>query len=68
MNPALMKDIRDALPEIEVMTNEDIGFDGNAKEAVAFAILANEAIHSVCNNAPAATGALHPVIMGKISQ
>ncbi|MBQ7059582.1 MAG: anhydro-N-acetylmuramic acid kinase [Firmicutes bacterium] len=68
MNPALMKDIRDALPEIEVMTNEDIGFDGNAKEAVAFAILANEAIHSVCNNAPAATGALHPVVMGKISQ
>ncbi|MBO4888290.1 MAG: anhydro-N-acetylmuramic acid kinase [Firmicutes bacterium] len=68
MNPALMQDIRDALPKIEVITNEDIGFDGNAKEAVAFAILANEAIHSVCNNAPAATGALHPVVMGKISQ
>ena len=68
LNPTLMKDIQDALPKIEVLTNEDIGFDSSAKEAVAFALLANEAIHSECNNAPAATGASHPVIMGKISQ
>ena len=68
MNPALMEDIRISLPEIEVLTNEDLGFDSNAKEAVAFAILANEAIHGSCNNAPAATGASHPVVMGKISQ
>ena len=58
MNPALMEDIRISLPEIEVLTNEDLGFDSNAKEAVAFAILANEAIHGSCNNAPAATGAV----------
>ena len=68
MNPALMEDIRISLPEIEVLTNEDLGFDSNAKEAVAFAILANEAIHGSCNNAPAATGASHTVVMGKISQ
>ena len=68
LNHTLMQDIRLCLPNVEVMTNEDLGFDSAAKEAVAFALLANECIHSVCNNAPAATGAQHPVIMGKISQ
>ena len=49
------------------MTNEDMGLDGNAKEAVAFALLADETIFASCNNAPGATGARHPVVMGKIS-
>jgi len=40
----------------------------NAKEAVAFAVLANEAMYGQPNNAPGATGAAHPVVMGKISQ
>jgi len=68
LNDTLMQDIRICLPDVEVMTNEDLGFDSSAKEAVAFALLANETIHGMCNNAPAATGASHPVIMGKISQ
>ena len=68
LNQTLMQDIRFCLPDVEIMTNEDLGFDSAAKEAVAFALLANECIHGVCNNAPAATGAQHPVIMGKISQ
>lgn len=65
-NPTLMRDLRDALP-VPVLTNEDLGFDGDAKEAVAFAVLANECIHGECNNVPGATGARHPVVMGKIS-
>ena len=67
-NETLLHDIADYLPETEVVTNEQIGFDGDAKEAVAFAVLANEAIHGGCNNVPSATGAAHPVVMGKISQ
>ena len=67
-NPVLMDYIRQCLPDVEVMRNEDLGLDGDAKEAVAFALLANEAIYSQPNNAPAATGASHPVVMGKISQ
>ena len=51
----------------EVMTNEDIGFNSNAKEAVAFAILANETIFGNTNNVPSATGANHGVVMGKIT-
>lgn len=66
-NPILMSDIADALPGCRVMTNEDLGLDSDSKEAVAFAVLANEALHGRCNNAPSATGAAHPVVMGKIS-
>ena len=65
-NPTLMRDIRDAL-SIPVLTNEDLGFSGDAKEAVAFAILASECVRGVCNNVPSVTGAAHPVVMGKIS-
>lgn len=66
-NPVLLGHIADVLPGCEVLTNEDIGLDSDSKEAVAFAILANEALHGRCNNAPSATGAAHPVVMGKIS-
>lgn len=67
LNKTLMAHLSDALPDCRVMTNEDLGLDSNAKEAVAFAILANEAIFATPNNAPSATGANHPVVMGKIS-
>ena len=66
-NPVLLKHLRECLPNCQVMVNEDIGFDSDAKEAVAFAILANEAIAGICNNVPSVTGAKHPVVMGKIS-
>ena len=66
-NPTLLAFLRQALPEVNVLTQEDLGLDSDAKEAVAFAILANEALFGSCNNAPAATGARHPVVMGRIS-
>lgn len=67
MNAVLMDNIRECLPDCRVLVNEDLGLDSNAKEAVAFALLANEAVFNSCNNAPSATGAKHPVVMGKIS-
>lgn len=67
MNPTLLSAIADCLPGCEVLTNEQMGLDSNAKEAVAFAVLANETLYGRTNNAPGATGAAHPVIMGKIS-
>ena len=65
-NPTLMRVLRERLP-IQIITNEDLGLNGDAKEAVAFAILANECVHESCNNVPGVTGARHPVVMGKIS-
>ncbi len=65
-NPTLMRDIRRAL-HLPVLVNEDLGYDSDAKEAVAFAVLANECVHGSANNMPSVTGARHPVVMGKIS-
>lgn len=67
MNATLLKDIATVLPACNVMTNEQLGYDSNAKEAVAFAVLANEAIFAGCNNMPSVTGATKGVVMGKIS-
>ena len=65
-NATLMRDLREEL-SVPVLTNEDLGLDSDAKEAVAFAVLANECIHGNPNNLCAVTGAAHPVVMGKIS-
>ena len=66
-NPTLLRLLADALPECRVQTQEDLGYDSDSKEAVAFALLANEALFGICNNAPSATGAAHPVVMGRIN-
>lgn len=66
-NPVLMSYIKKCLPDCEVLTNEEIGRDSEAKEAIAFAVLANETLYGLANNSTRATGAKHPVVMGKIS-
>lgn len=66
-NVTLLRFLADTLPETQVITNEALGYDSDAKEAVAFAILANECVHGVCSNTPKATGASHPAVLGKIS-
>lgn len=66
-NPVLMRHLADCLPGCEVVANEALGLNSDAKEAVAFAVLANEALHDSPNSAPRATGAPHPIVMGKIT-
>lgn len=66
-NPTLLRFLQEALPEVNVQTQEDLGLDSGAKEAVAFAILANDALFGICNNAPSATGTKHAVVMGRIN-
>lgn len=66
-NQTLLAFLKQALPEVQVLTQEDLGMDSDAKEAVAFAILANEALFAVPNNAPSATGAAHVVVMGRVN-
>jgi len=71
-NRTLMRFLKDGLGtrDIEVLRWDEVpglGFSGDAKEAVAFAILANETLSGRCSNVPAATGADHPVIQGKIT-
>lgn len=52
---------------VKTLIQEDRGFSSDAKEAVAFALLADCTLAGRCNNVPNATGADRPVIMGKIS-
>jgi len=66
-NKTLTASICELLPCCAVRSGDELGIPADAKEAAAFAVLANETIFGLCNNAPAATGASHPVVMGKIS-
>lgn len=43
-NPVLMKSIKNQLPGVSVRMLEELGVSGDAKEAVLFAILANETV------------------------
>ena len=66
-NLAILAHLRALLPGCRVETCEERGFSSDAKEAVAFAILANEAAFGACNNVPAVTGARAPVVMGRLT-
>jgi anhydro-N-acetylmuramic acid kinase len=65
-NPLLMAQLAAALPEIEIVPASEFGIPAEAKEAFAFAVLGYEAYHGRANNLPSATGARHPVVMGKL--
>jgi anhydro-N-acetylmuramic acid kinase len=64
-NPLLMAQLAAVLPGIQIISSVQWGIPTEAKEAFAFAILAYEAFHGRPNNLPSATGASHPVVMGK---
>ncbi|HET7210018.1 MAG TPA: anhydro-N-acetylmuramic acid kinase [Terriglobales bacterium] len=53
--------------DLTVRSSDEFGLPAEAKEAVAFAVLAFETWHRRPSNIPAATGAKRPAILGKIS-
>ena len=65
-NPALNQFLEDYLVDIKISKVDDFGIPSDAKEALAFAILANETICGNPGNVPSATGANESVILGKI--
>ncbi|MGB4434497.1 MAG: anhydro-N-acetylmuramic acid kinase, partial [Defluviitoga tunisiensis] len=52
---------------VVVMILEQLGYSSDAKEAVAFAILAYQTFKRRCNNVPQITGAKYSVILGDIT-
>lgn len=66
-NPHIMNHLRGLLPNTLVQTTDDYGLPAEAKESVAFAILAHETWHRRPNTLPSATGARHAVILGQIT-
>jgi len=68
-NPTLMGMVRDEITPmgISVHFSDEFGLPAEAKEAVAFALLAHETWHRRPSNVPSATGAKRAAILGKIS-
>ena len=64
-NPALVKAISDAVSPRTVSDFDTTFFDGEAKEAVAFALLGYLHLAGRPGNVPTATGAAGPRILGK---
>jgi anhydro-N-acetylmuramic acid kinase len=67
-NPTLMRMIAADLPGIPVMATDAVGYDGDAKEAMAFALLAHDALARYPTNIPGATGATRSIPLGKLTR
>ncbi|HXI17865.1 MAG TPA: anhydro-N-acetylmuramic acid kinase [Chloroflexota bacterium] len=65
-NPTLVQAIQERLPKVRVTAHEQYGVSSQAKEALSFAILASAALRGQVNTIPSCTGAVRPVVMGKI--
>lgn len=66
-NPQIMGMLAAYLPGVAISTTTDHGIDADAKEAIAFAVLAHETWCHRPSNLPSATGARHPAILGAIT-
>ena len=66
-NLQIMRRLGELLPGIDVKTTAEFGVDPDAKEAIAFAVLAYEHARGRAGNLPRATGARRAVMLGKSS-
>ncbi|MDB4906462.1 MAG: Anhydro-N-acetylmuramic acid kinase [Gemmatimonadetes bacterium] len=66
-NPVLLAMLEREIAPLTVRRFEDFYFDGEAKEAVAFALLAHLHLEGLPGNVPRATGAKGPRILGKLT-
>lgn len=66
-NPELVRRLAARLPGRPVRRFEELFFDGDAKEAVAFALLGWLTLRGRPGNAPSATGAAGPRVLGSIT-
>ncbi len=66
-NATLRAQLAAALGGLRVRTFDEEFFDGEAKEAVAFALLAHLHLERIAGNVPTATGAKGPRVLGMIT-
>jgi anhydro-N-acetylmuramic acid kinase len=67
-NPLLMRMLADALDGPTVRTTDELGVNADAKEAMAFALMAHDSLAGLPTNIPGATGASRAVILGKLTR
>lgn len=66
-NRTLMAGLRAALPGVVFDTHDAHGIPGDAKEALAFALLACATLNGIPSNVPSATGARGPRVLGTVT-
>jgi anhydro-N-acetylmuramic acid kinase len=66
-NSQILAHLAGFLPGYSVLTSADFGIDPDAKEAVAFAVLAHQTWRRKSGNLPSATGARHTTTLGSIT-
>ncbi len=68
-NSYLRQRLQAELTSAKVLTTDEVGLNGNYKEAIAFAVLAYWRFHcSISGNLPSVTGAKQPILLGEIHQ
>jgi len=65
-NKTLLRFMKELFQPIPIKTLNALGIDGDAKEAVAFALLADATLQGISGNVPGATGAKRSALLGKI--
>jgi anhydro-N-acetylmuramic acid kinase len=66
-NDTLVKRLGEELEGLAVESLETVGFSPDAKEALAFALLARETVCGRPGNVPGATGARRPAVLGVVT-
>ncbi|HTX60446.1 MAG TPA: anhydro-N-acetylmuramic acid kinase [Verrucomicrobiae bacterium] len=66
-NAAMLAALRERLPGARVEPSDALGIAGDAKEAIAFAVLGYETLRERAANLPAATGARRRVCLGAVA-
>jgi len=67
-NRLLVSRLSQLLPRLRVQLSDASGLPADAKEAIAFAVLADRTMHGLPGNLPSVTGARRAVVLGRISR
>jgi anhydro-N-acetylmuramic acid kinase len=66
-NATLMRYLQQELPDVLLVGSDSRGLPGDAKEAIAFAVLANQTLRGLPGNLPSCTGARYETVLGSIT-
>lgn len=66
-NPALMERLAAHLPDVRLLTADDLGIPSDTKEAIAFALIGWATLSGLPANVPSCTGATGPRVLGSIT-
>ncbi len=66
-NGFLIRRLKALLPQVAVNRSDNFGLPVDAKEAIAFALLADRTMHGLSGNLPSVTGAGRGVVLGTVT-